>query len=80
MSDSNNVFTGGGISLGGLLFVVFVALKLGVGQTAVMTWSWWWVACPLWIPFCATIGIMCVIGAIAVMVGIFALLFNKFFK
>ncbi|GAA0687906.1 hypothetical protein ISN75_14000 [Dyella marensis] len=27
------------------LFVVFVVLKL----TKVITWSWWWIASPLWI-------------------------------
>ena len=29
-----------------LLFLVFLVLKL----TKVITWSWWWVTCPLWIP------------------------------
>ena len=35
-----------GAGLGGLLFVVFLVLKL----TDVISWSWWWVAAPLWIP------------------------------
>ena len=29
-----------------LLLVVFIVLKL----TEVITWSWWWVLSPLWIP------------------------------
>jgi hypothetical protein len=29
-----------------LLFLVFLVLKL----TKVITWSWWWVTCPLWAP------------------------------
>ena len=29
-----------------LLLVVFIVLKL----TGVITWSWWWVLSPLWIP------------------------------
>lgn len=36
----------GGIGLGGVLFVVFLVLKL----CKVITWSWWWVFAPLWIP------------------------------
>ena len=36
-------------SLLGLLFVIFLVLKLaGVG--AVASWSWWWVTAPLWMP------------------------------
>jgi len=33
-----------GISLGGVLFIVFLVLKL----TEVIDWSWWWVTSPLW--------------------------------
>lgn len=40
----------GGIGISGLLFCVFVALKLGLGETAVMGWSWWWVCAPIWLP------------------------------
>ena len=36
----------GGISTVGLLGVVFVTLKL-IGT---ITWSWWWVLAPFWIP------------------------------
>ena len=36
-----------GITLCELLFVVFLILKL----TGVITWSWWWVTCPLWGPW-----------------------------
>lgn len=28
------------------LFIVFLILKL----TGVITWSWWWITAPLWIP------------------------------
>lgn len=42
MADSN---TGsGGISFTGLLFLIFLVLKL----TGVIHWSWWWVTAPLW--------------------------------
>lgn len=36
-----------GISLLGVLTIVFIVLKL----THVITWTWWWVLAPLWIPF-----------------------------
>lgn len=29
-----------------VLFIVFLVLKL----TNVITWSWWWVTAPLWMP------------------------------
>lgn len=29
-----------------LLLIVFIVLKL----TGIITWSWWWVLSPLWIP------------------------------
>lgn len=32
------------VSFAGLLFIVFLVLKL----TGVITWSWWWVTAPLW--------------------------------
>jgi hypothetical protein len=35
-----------GISLGMVLFLIFMVLKL-VGT---IDWSWWWVTSPLWIP------------------------------
>ncbi|MEE8143249.1 MAG: hypothetical protein V3T77_09120 [Planctomycetota bacterium] len=36
----------GGVGLLGLLCLMFVGLKL----TDNISWSWWWVTCPLWIP------------------------------
>lgn len=36
----------GGIGLGGVLFIVFLVLKL----CHVISWSWLWVTAPLWIP------------------------------
>jgi hypothetical protein len=46
MSDKEK---SGGVSLLGMVFLVFLILKLAnVG--AVANWSWWWVFSPLWIP------------------------------
>lgn len=44
MSESSS--TSGGIGISGVLFVVFLVLKL----IGVIDWSWWWVTAPLWIP------------------------------
>lgn len=40
---SNN--SSGGVSLGTVLAIVFIVLKL----CGVITWSWWWVLSPIWI-------------------------------
>ncbi len=39
------------MQMGDWLFIVFLTLKLGVGDTDVQGWSWWWVTAPLWIGF-----------------------------
>lgn len=46
MSNSS-AFASGGISFVSLLAIVFIVLKL----CNVITWSWWWVLAPIWIPF-----------------------------
>lgn len=51
-----------GISLGTILFVVFLVLKL----TETIDWSWWWVTAPLWIP----VGLVLVIAIIAWVIAI----------
>lgn len=43
MSNSNN---SSGIGFTGVLAIVFIVLKL----VGVITWSWWWVLSPIWIP------------------------------
>ena len=70
MSDKKA--TTGGLSIGTVLFLIFLTLKLAeVGPVA--NWSWWWVTSPLWIP-------LALIGAIvAIVVGI-ALITSKISK
>ena len=51
----------GGTSFTGLLFLVFLTLKL----TNVINWSWWWVTAPLWIPSVIIIGIIALLGVVA---------------
>jgi len=53
-----------GIGLCGLIFIVFLVLKLTeIGMVA--KWSWWWVTSPLWIPFC----IILILAVIAAVIG-----------
>jgi len=41
--------TTNGISLGTLIFVIFLILKLS-HTGAIANWSWWWITSPLWLP------------------------------
>ena len=52
MEKKVNVTVGPGV--GGLLGVLFVALKL----TGHIDWSWFWVLSPFWIPFAIFMGIL----------------------
>jgi hypothetical protein len=52
MSDKKT--TSNGIGIGMILFLIFMTLKL----TGHITWSWWWVTAPLWIPISAAVLIM----------------------
>ena len=54
---------GGSIGLGGILFVVFLILKL-VGT---IDWSWWWVTAPLWIPIAIAIMFFMLAGIVKMM-------------
>lgn len=47
--------------MGGVLFVVFLVLKL----THLIDWSWWWVTAPIWIPVLFVIVVLAVIGIFA---------------
>lgn len=42
------------IGLTGVLFVVFLVLKL----TGNIDWSWWWVTSPIWIPILLLLSIV----------------------
>jgi len=59
------VATQNGVELSGLLFLLFLALKL----TGFITWSWWWVTAPLWMPIFAVLAIFvftaCVYGLLS---------------
>lgn len=50
------------LELGTILFLIFLVLKL----TNNISWSWWWVTAPLWIPI-ASIILIC---GIAILIGL----------
>ncbi|WP_276814015.1 hypothetical protein [Faecalibaculum rodentium] len=52
-----NVETSGGIGFTGLLTIAFIVLKL----MGIITWSWWWVLAPLWIPWLLALIVLVVI-------------------
>jgi hypothetical protein len=58
---ANNKTASSGISFGGVIFIVFLILKLAeVGPVA--NWSWWWVTSPLWIPIALILTILSIVG------------------
>ena len=71
MSDNNQKVVIGrkGIGFCGLLFIILLLLKVGVVETAVVGWSWWWITAPLWAPTCLVFGIIAVV--LVVMLVIF---------
>jgi len=50
----------GGMSLAGVLFIVFLVLKL----TDNIDWSWWWVTSPLWLGLAVIFGVAAVVGTV----------------
>ena len=60
MKDGNQVTVK--LGLGWILFFIYLTLKL----TDTISWSWWWVTSPLWIPLAASavIAILAVIHLI----------------
>jgi hypothetical protein len=67
-----------GIGLTGVLFVVFLVLKL----TGNINWSWWWVTSPLWIPVVFLLSVFFIILFVVILLLIFGFspddLKNKF--
>ncbi len=74
MSDTRTTNSGGGIGLFGFMFLILFALKLGVGDTPVVDWSWWLVTAPLWGGFLFVFAIFFIGASIA---GIIALISNR---
>jgi hypothetical protein len=66
MADTSTSTRSGGIGFTGLLTIVFVVLKL-LGK---ITWSWWWVISPIWIPVGLVLVLVAFIGIAAVIVAV----------
>lgn len=58
MSKEVTVKSGASVGFGGLLTILFIALKL----CGVIAWNWWWVLSPLWIPVVVVLGVLAVVG------------------
>lgn len=54
----------------GILTLIFITLKL----CGTITWSWWWVLAPLWMPIAFTFSILILAVASAIVIGIIVLL------
>lgn len=65
MSNQNNS-TSGKIGFAGLLAIVFITLKL----CNVIAWSWWWVLSPIWISMGLVLGIIAIVGIIALIAAL----------
>jgi hypothetical protein len=57
-----------------ILTVIFVVLKL----CDIITWSWWWVLSPLWLPLTICLSIVLVVDICIVVVIVIAILNNLF--
>lgn len=57
MANQTSSAATGGVGFLGLLTVAFVVLKL----TSVISWSWWWVLAPLWLPFLLSILVLIIV-------------------
>jgi len=55
VADSTNG-KGNGVGFLSLLCLLFIGLRLG----DVITWSWWWVMAPIWIPLLLVAGVFLV--------------------
>lgn len=59
--DHNKTYVRSGLGLSSILGLIFITLKL----TGQITWSWWWVLAPFWIPICiALVLLVLIIGLI----------------
>lgn len=57
MSDSKKTIHTISLGFGDVLTIVFIVLKL----CKVITWSWWWVFSPIWIPLAVILFLLLVL-------------------
>ena len=56
-NKGNNAGKARGIDFLALLTLIFITLKL----TGFISWSWWWVLAPLWIPTALVLAILAIV-------------------
>ena len=59
---ATKVESSGGMGFCSVLTLIFITLKL----LGTITWSWWWVLSPLWIPLAIVAGIFTIVACFAV--------------
>jgi len=73
---SNKGTTTSGIGLGGIVFIIFLVLKLAnIGQVA--NWSWWWVTAPLWLPTSIALAVVGIVMGVMALVALIIHIFDK---
>lgn len=63
---SNTATVGGGFPVLSILGIAFIVLKL----TGYISWSWWWVLAPFWLPLVTLAGVFLAILVGAVILAI----------
>lgn len=65
------VMNNNSIGFCGIFFIILFLLKVGVLETVVVGWSWWWITVPLWGPIVLVFGIpvLLLVGAAMVFLG-----------
>ena len=58
----------GGVSLCPLLTVLFIGLKL----TGYVSWSWWWVLSPMWLPMVIVLSVLIVVVSLSSLIEYFS--------
>lgn len=64
-TNNKNNTSGGGIGFCGLLTIAFIVLKL----TGFISWNWWWVLAPTWIPLAIVLVCLLVFGVCKLIEG-----------
>lgn len=50
-----------------IVFIIFLFLKL----TGLVTWSWWWITSPLWLPLVGLLIVVAIIGFLVSLMIVF---------
>lgn len=75
MSSNNTTTVHNGIGLCSIMFIILFLLKVGVVETVVTGWSWWWITLPLWISPAIFFGILAIALCLEIIGGAIYLIF-----